>query len=114
MGGVEQGFGGDAADIQAGAAKGLAPLHHGDALAQLRGADGADIAAGAGADDDGVEICHGLVPCVGEPGVSHPRTPVGYFCQNERGQRRAAMIMVSVAPNPTAQMSERQGVRPSQ
>ena len=50
--GVKQRLGGDAADVEAGAAERLALLDHGDLHAELRGADRADIAAGAGADDD--------------------------------------------------------------
>ena len=45
----------DAADVEAGAAEGGALLDAGDLHAELRGADGADIAAGAGADDDDIE-----------------------------------------------------------
>ena len=49
---VQQRLRRDAADIEAGAAMGRALLHHGHLHAELCGADGADIAAGAGADDD--------------------------------------------------------------
>ena len=41
VGGVQQRLGRDAADVQAGAAQGLAPLDAGDLQAKLRGADGA-------------------------------------------------------------------------
>ena len=50
--GMEQRFRGDAADVEAGTAKGLATLDAGNLEAELCCADGADIAAGAGADDD--------------------------------------------------------------
>ena len=52
MGGVQQGFRRDAADVQAGAALRLALLHDGRFQAKLRGTDGADIAAGAGSNHD--------------------------------------------------------------
>ena len=51
---------GDAADIQAGAAQGVAALDHGDFQSQLRRTDGANIAAGAGTDHDHIKLCHGL------------------------------------------------------
>ena len=52
FGGMQQGFRGDAADVEAGAAVGGALLDDRDLEAELRRADGADVAAGAGADDD--------------------------------------------------------------
>ena len=52
LGGVQQRLRRDAADIEAGAAMGLALLDHGHLEAELRRPDGADIAAGAGSDDD--------------------------------------------------------------
>ncbi len=57
--GMQQRFGGDAADIQAGAAQGFAPFDAGGLEPQLRAADGADIAAGAGADYDDIIAGHG-------------------------------------------------------
>ena len=47
-------LGGDAADIEAGAAVRGALLHHGHLQPELRRANGADVAAGAGADHDQV------------------------------------------------------------
>lgn len=58
FGGVQQGLGRDAADIQAGAAQGGAFIDEGDLEAELGGAEGANVAAGAGADDDEVEGRH--------------------------------------------------------
>ena len=58
LGGVQQRLGRDAADVEAGAAMRRALLDHGDLQAELRGADGADIAAGAGADDDEIVGAH--------------------------------------------------------
>ena len=52
FGGVQQRLRGNAADIEAGAAMGGAFLDHRHFHAELRRADGADIAAGAGADDN--------------------------------------------------------------
>ena len=54
LGGMQQRLGRDAADVEAGAAKRLALLDDGHLEPELRGPDGADIAAGAGADDDEV------------------------------------------------------------
>jgi hypothetical protein len=63
LGGLQQGFGGDAADVQAGAAQRGALFNAGDLQAQLRRADGANITAGAGTDHDNVEIlCHFSAP----------------------------------------------------
>ena len=64
LGGVQQRLRRDAADVEAGAAEGRVLLDHGDLHAELRRADGADIAAGAGADDDEV-VGHGsLFSCI--------------------------------------------------
>ena len=52
LAGVEQGLAGDAADVEAGAAERGALLDAGDLLAELGGADGGDVAAGTGPDDD--------------------------------------------------------------
>jgi hypothetical protein len=56
FGGVEEGLARDAADVEAGAAEGGAFLDERDLEAELGGAEGAHIAAGAGADDDEVKI----------------------------------------------------------
>src|SRR4051812_47759235 len=56
FGGVEQRLRRDAADVEAGAAQRLAALGARRLQAQLRGTDGGDIAAGAGADHQDVEI----------------------------------------------------------
>ena len=56
LGGVEQRLGRDAADVEAGAAERLAAFGAGGLEAELRGADRGDIAAGAGADHQDVEI----------------------------------------------------------
>ena len=60
LGGVEQGLGGDAADVEAGAAQRLAALDAGGLQPELRGPDRGDIAARPGADHDHVEVslCH--------------------------------------------------------
>ncbi len=56
LGRVEQRLGRDAADVEAGAAERLAALGAGGLEAKLRGADRGDVAAGAGADHQDVEI----------------------------------------------------------
>ena len=58
LGGVQQRLRRDAADVEAGAAMGLALLDHGGVQPELRRANGADIAAGAGSDDDEI-VGHG-------------------------------------------------------
>ena len=60
LGGVEQGLGRDAADVEAGAAQRLAALDAGGLQPELRGPDRGDIAARPGADHDHVEVsvCH--------------------------------------------------------
>ena len=55
---MEQGLGRNAAHIEAGAAVGGALLHHRDLHAELRRADGAHIAAGAGPDNDEIVLSH--------------------------------------------------------
>src|SRR5271168_3318433 len=70
LGRVQQRLGRDASDIEAGAAERGAALDTRHFHAELGGADGADIAAGPGADDDQVEtIAHarGLSGCCAEP-----------------------------------------------
>ena len=56
LAGLQQGLGRDTAPVQADAAQVLT-LDDGDLLPQLAGADGGDIAARAGTDDDKVEFC---------------------------------------------------------
>ena len=51
FGAVEQGFGRDAADVEARPAE-VFPFDASDAKAELRRADGGDVSAGAGADDN--------------------------------------------------------------
>ncbi len=52
---LQQRFGRDAADVQAYAAQPLL-INDGGFQTKLRGADGADVSAGAGADDDDIVI----------------------------------------------------------
>ncbi len=61
LGGVDQRLGGDAADVEAGAA-GLDGLDDDGVDAELAGANGADITAGAGADDEKLadDLFHGI------------------------------------------------------
>jgi hypothetical protein len=51
----EEGLRGDAAPVEADAAE-LGALDAGDVVAELGGADGADVAGGAAADDDEIEV----------------------------------------------------------
>ena len=61
--GLQQRLGGDATDVQAGAAGERVFLDHGGLEAQLGGADGSDVATGPAADDGEVEgVGHGSVP----------------------------------------------------
>ena len=62
-GAFQQGFGRDAADVQAGAAEGRSGFDAGGFVAKLGGADGGDVATGAAADDDDVVgWIHGCCP----------------------------------------------------
>ena len=58
VGGIEEGFGGDAADVETGSAEEFS-FDAGDFQAELRGADGGGVSAGSGSDDDEVEIALG-------------------------------------------------------
>jgi hypothetical protein len=59
FGGVEEGLGGDAADAEAGAAEAVFFVDAGGFEAELGGADGGDVSAGASADDDEVVAAGG-------------------------------------------------------
>jgi hypothetical protein len=76
LGGLQQRLGGDAADVEAGAAEAHFALRvvvglgfaAGGVEAELRGADGGDVAAGAAADDEDVELFgHLRSPAAGAP-----------------------------------------------
>src|SRR5262249_33952629 len=60
LGGVQQRLRRDAADVETGAAMGGALLDHADLHAELCRADRADIAAGAGSDDDEI-VSHEII-----------------------------------------------------
>ena len=81
-GGVQQRLGGDAADIEAGAAVRLALLHDGGLQAELRGADGAHIAAGAGADDDEI-VGHELPPLLARAALELARGLIRVRCDRK-------------------------------
>ena len=57
--GGEKRFARDAADVEAGAAEFFIFFDDGGLESELGGADGGDIAARTGADDDDVEFIHG-------------------------------------------------------
>jgi hypothetical protein len=79
LGGLQQRLGGDAADIETGAAQRRALLDAGDLESQLGGADGADIAARPRPDDDDVES-FGHVPSPGnQPSGHSPTRRAGQF-----------------------------------
>ena len=58
LAGVQERFARDAADVEAGAAECGAFFHESDLEAELLGAERADVAAGAGTDDDEIERVH--------------------------------------------------------
>ena len=62
VGALQPGLGGDAAPVEAGAAQLGILLHHGDAQAELGGADGGDVAAGTRTQDEKIESCHDRLP----------------------------------------------------
>src|SRR6516164_3137322 len=72
LGGVQQRLRGNAADIETSAAEGFVLLDHRDLHAELRRADGADIAAGAGADHDEV-VGHELLRTIRRYGRDRDR-----------------------------------------
>ena len=75
LAGLQQRLGRDAADVEAGAAERRPLLHAAHLHAELGGADGADIAARAGADHDEVEtLGHGASGsiCCGGKGEAAP------------------------------------------
>src|SRR5664280_2731971 len=74
------------ADIQAGAAEGRALLDHSGFQAKLRRADGADIAARAGADDDEV--------------VSHDTTPLLRHARQKKSSLRRLRKLICAAGHP--------------
>ena len=75
LGGVQQRLGGDAADVQAGAAH-LVLLHQADLEAELGGAQGTGVAARPGTEDEHVEV-----------GVSGSVSGVGHHGPLRRGVR---------------------------
>ena len=112
VGGMQQRLGRDAADVQAGPAERLAPLHAGCLEAQLRASDGTDIAPRAGADDDDVVTCHGIGPfCLGWKPGALPPDPRRYLWKDE-DHRSAAISIRKVAIQPTPQTTLRHGTRP--
>ena len=58
FGGVEEGLGRDAADVEAGATEGIVLFYEGHLEAELGGLDGGDIATGTGTDYDEIELRH--------------------------------------------------------
>src|SRR5690606_23795787 len=62
--GVQQGLGGHAPDVQAGATEGRPAFDACDAQAQLAGTDGGVVAARAAADDHHIIGFHGITPGV--------------------------------------------------
>ncbi|MNG38581.1 hypothetical protein D3C84_1263440 [compost metagenome] len=74
---MQQGLGGNAADIEAGAAIGGALLDDADLQAKLGRLDGADIAAGAGADNDEIISHEKVLPGSGyRPPLTLSMAPV--------------------------------------
>ena len=98
LGGVEQRLRRDAADIEAGAAEGRVLLDDGDLEAELGGADGADIAAGAAADDGeivGHEDCLARrmgrdLPSAATKAIGMQPRPSAHSIQRRSSSRRSA------------------------
>ena len=74
--GMQQRLRRNAADIETAAPEGLVLLHHRDLHPELRRADGADIAAGAGTNNDEVvgRVRHELYPSVDPIGADTARS----------------------------------------
>ena len=79
VGGPEHEFGRDAGVVEAAAAEAVA-LDHRGAHAELRGADGGDVAAGTGADDDAVELSHDAFSVTSATCFDHWRLYQSMFC----------------------------------
>jgi len=58
FGGMQEGLGRDAADVEAGAAEGVVLFHEGHFKAKLGGLNGGDIATWTGTDYDEIELRH--------------------------------------------------------
>ena len=65
FGGVQEGFGGDAADVEADPAERAAGVDHDDGAAEVGGAEGGGVAAGSGAQDQDLGVQVAFLPGVG-------------------------------------------------
>ena len=81
--GPQHEFGRDAGVVEAAAPEAVA-LDHRGAHAELRGADGGDVAAGTGADDDAVELSHDAFSVTSATCFDHWRLYQSMFCSLDR------------------------------
>ena len=100
LGGMQQGLGGHAATVQAGAA-GLAVLHNGHLQAQLSGAQSRNIAAGTGADDDQLIIHRSNLLFCQHPGEVFPHVRLDFggkqaFLQGGKGEVLALQSLLDL------------------
>ena len=88
LGDMDHRLGGDAADVEAGAAQ-LAALDDDGVDAELAGADGADIAARAGADDEELagDVGHVSLPPLTCPRTASPASPAAPSAAERRPPR---------------------------
>ena len=96
FGGVEQRLRRDAADVEAGAAEASSLFRHGDFHPELRGADRADIAAGAGADDDEIVL------------AMEPLFTLGFDAQSLARRTRSSALRQSRARSSSSPRKPRQ------
>ncbi len=108
---MQQRLGRDAADVEAGAAEGGALLDAGHLQAELGGADGADIAAGAGADDDDVEAVRLMASQTPAAGGADPRRLPSPAPGSHRLAAVDDAVVVGRAPG-TSSAGSRPGRRP--
>src|SRR5882757_7696649 len=101
IGVMEQHFGGNAADVQAGAAEKGVFLHHDGLEAQLAGTDGGYVSARSAADNRHVVLCHAQSPfrrartCLSANGNQVDRTLAADL--NEEGPYRDELGILAAA-----------------
>src|SRR5690606_1250145 len=93
LAGLQERLGGNAADVEAGAAERRALFHAGDLEPELRRADRADVAAGPGADHDEVvsRLGHSLSSVLGGGAVS--RGPCHRSSSRRSGSSMASLTL---------------------
>src|SRR4051812_10847388 len=92
LGVAQQGLRRDAADVEADTAPVL-QLHHCGLETELGGTNGGNVAAGAGAEDDEIEIAHARKATAGAGGACRPVEPPA-------GSRTRVMVKACASSSP--------------